>query len=91
MLGLAYSVEVQLRTSGLKNELFEGSTIILGCVNGTNTTSRKWYKNNVEIRDETNITLTLNLRNSSSGLYTCGIAGKNSSNNFTLVVRGMSP
>ena len=89
-LGLVASVEVKF-LNGSSFELFEGRTITLGCVNNTiNMTSAVWYKNDEVIDNEKTRNLTLTLKRSDSGSYKCGINRRNSTNNFTVTVKGMS-
>lgn len=53
-------------------------------------TSAVWYKNDEVIDNEKTRNLTLTLKRSDSGSYKCGINRRNSTNNFTVTVKGMS-
>ena len=87
---MAASVEVKL-LDRFNSKLIEGRTVTLGCVNNTiNETSTVWYKNDAVIDNQKTRNLTfLTLKSSDRGLYKCRINGTNSTNNFTVAVKGM--
>ena len=90
-LGLVASVEVKLLNGNSSDELFEGRTITLGCVDNTTIeTFTVWYKNDMMINNTTTRNLTLTLKSSDTGFYKCGINETNSTNKINVAVKGMN-
>ena len=84
-------MEVELVDGINSEQLFEGRTITLKCVNSTiNQTSTDWYRNDRIINTTTTRNLTLTLKRSDTGLYKCKINGTISTKGLSVTVKGMN-